>query len=228
MSRRSGDPKSTPGGWPLLDGFDRPAEPVDRCLQSSPVSSEPAGPSLRNFVTMLLGALVLGLTWSPGRRPVEQVQDLLLVIGMGFGLGLLVLLVLLHRDFSRTVTGGMCWWPAPRIRSSSRCPGFRNFVLWVRACTAVGGQARQLASRGAAAPRRAHPAGTPNHADRRERRAIDYDRCARADIVGVTGMLVQRHRMRDILTELKRRNVYTVVGGRGSPSRRTISERLRT
>jgi hypothetical protein len=46
--------------------------------------------------------------------------------------------------------------------------------------------------------------------------------------VGVTGMLVQRHRMRDILTELKRRNVYTVVGGRGSPSRRTISERLRT
>jgi radical SAM superfamily enzyme YgiQ (UPF0313 family) len=42
---------------------------------------------------------------------------------------------------------------------------------------------------------------------------IDYDRCARADIVGVTGMIVQRHRMRDILTELKRRNVYTIVGG---------------
>jgi radical SAM superfamily enzyme YgiQ (UPF0313 family) len=42
---------------------------------------------------------------------------------------------------------------------------------------------------------------------------IDFDRCARADIVGVTGMSVQRHRMREILTELKRRSVYTVVGG---------------
>lgn len=43
--------------------------------------------------------------------------------------------------------------------------------------------------------------------------AIDFDRCARADIVGVTGMIVQRHRMQEILTELKRRGVYTVVGG---------------
>jgi radical SAM superfamily enzyme YgiQ (UPF0313 family) len=43
--------------------------------------------------------------------------------------------------------------------------------------------------------------------------AIDFDRCARADIVGVTGMIVQRHRMREILTELKRRGAYTVVGG---------------
>jgi radical SAM superfamily enzyme YgiQ (UPF0313 family) len=43
--------------------------------------------------------------------------------------------------------------------------------------------------------------------------AIDFDRCARADIVGVTGMSVQRRRMREILTELKRRGVYTVVGG---------------
>jgi len=42
---------------------------------------------------------------------------------------------------------------------------------------------------------------------------IDFDRCARADIVGVTGMNVQRWRMREILIELKRRGVYTVVGG---------------
>jgi radical SAM superfamily enzyme YgiQ (UPF0313 family) len=42
---------------------------------------------------------------------------------------------------------------------------------------------------------------------------IDFDRCARADIVGVTGMSVQRFRMKEILTELKRRGVYTVVGG---------------
>ena len=43
--------------------------------------------------------------------------------------------------------------------------------------------------------------------------ALDYDRLARADIVGVTGMTVQRFRMREILTELKRRGVFTVVGG---------------
>ena len=42
---------------------------------------------------------------------------------------------------------------------------------------------------------------------------IDFDRCARADIVGVTGMIVQRFRMREILTELKRRGVFVVVGG---------------
>jgi radical SAM superfamily enzyme YgiQ (UPF0313 family) len=42
---------------------------------------------------------------------------------------------------------------------------------------------------------------------------IDFDRCARADIVGVTGMIVQRQRMREVLTELKRRNAFTVVGG---------------
>ena len=42
---------------------------------------------------------------------------------------------------------------------------------------------------------------------------IDFDRCARADIVGVTGMNVQRPRMKEILTELKRRGVFTVVGG---------------
>jgi radical SAM superfamily enzyme YgiQ (UPF0313 family) len=42
---------------------------------------------------------------------------------------------------------------------------------------------------------------------------IDFDRCARADIVGVTGMIVQRRRMGEILSELKRRGAYTVVGG---------------
>lgn len=42
---------------------------------------------------------------------------------------------------------------------------------------------------------------------------IDFDRLARADLVGLTGMSVQRHRMREILTELKRRGVFTVVGG---------------
>jgi radical SAM superfamily enzyme YgiQ (UPF0313 family) len=43
--------------------------------------------------------------------------------------------------------------------------------------------------------------------------ALDYERMARADIVGLTGMSVQRFRMREILTELKERNVFTVVGG---------------
>ena len=42
---------------------------------------------------------------------------------------------------------------------------------------------------------------------------IDYERCARSDIVGVTGMSVQRFRMKGILAELKRRGVFTVVGG---------------
>src|SRR4051794_32613777 len=43
--------------------------------------------------------------------------------------------------------------------------------------------------------------------------AIDFERCARADIVGVTGMCVQRSRMREILAELKRRGAFTVIGG---------------
>ncbi|GIW87851.1 MAG: B12-binding domain-containing radical SAM protein [Isosphaeraceae bacterium] len=43
--------------------------------------------------------------------------------------------------------------------------------------------------------------------------AIDWQRCARADIVGVTGMSVQRFRMKEILTELKARGCFTVVGG---------------
>ncbi|MDB5408256.1 MAG: radical protein, partial [Rhodospirillales bacterium] len=42
---------------------------------------------------------------------------------------------------------------------------------------------------------------------------IDFDRCARADIVGVTGMIVQRTRMTAILSALKERGVLTVVGG---------------
>lgn len=42
---------------------------------------------------------------------------------------------------------------------------------------------------------------------------IDYDRLARADIVGLTGMTVQRGRMREILRELKARDVFTVIGG---------------
>ena len=42
---------------------------------------------------------------------------------------------------------------------------------------------------------------------------IDFDRLARADIVGLTGMSVQRHRMREILRELNARGVFTVVGG---------------
>src|SRR5262245_48559327 len=42
---------------------------------------------------------------------------------------------------------------------------------------------------------------------------IDFDRVARADVVGVTGMSVQRFRMREILDELKSRGAFTAVGG---------------
>jgi radical SAM superfamily enzyme YgiQ (UPF0313 family) len=42
---------------------------------------------------------------------------------------------------------------------------------------------------------------------------IDFERCARADIVGLTGMNVQRVRMREILIELKARGAFVVVGG---------------
>lgn len=42
---------------------------------------------------------------------------------------------------------------------------------------------------------------------------LDFDRIARADIVALTGMSVQRARMREILTELKCRGAFTVVGG---------------
>ena len=43
--------------------------------------------------------------------------------------------------------------------------------------------------------------------------ALDYDFLATMDLVGVTGMSVQRGRMKDILHELKRRACFTVVGG---------------
>src|SRR5690348_15070047 len=42
---------------------------------------------------------------------------------------------------------------------------------------------------------------------------VDFDRAARADVVGVTGMSVQRARMREVLQELKRRGAFTAVGG---------------
>ncbi len=42
---------------------------------------------------------------------------------------------------------------------------------------------------------------------------LDFDRCARFDIIGLTGMSVQRHRMRAILGELKARGCFVVVGG---------------
>jgi radical SAM superfamily enzyme YgiQ (UPF0313 family) len=42
---------------------------------------------------------------------------------------------------------------------------------------------------------------------------LDFDALARADIVALTGMSVQRNRMREILTDLKQRGAFTVVGG---------------
>jgi radical SAM superfamily enzyme YgiQ (UPF0313 family) len=42
---------------------------------------------------------------------------------------------------------------------------------------------------------------------------IDFERCARADIVGVTGMNVQRRRLHEILAELRHHGCFTVVGG---------------
>jgi len=42
---------------------------------------------------------------------------------------------------------------------------------------------------------------------------LDFDYLATFDIVGVTGMSVQRFRMREVLQELKGRNVFTVTGG---------------
>ncbi len=42
---------------------------------------------------------------------------------------------------------------------------------------------------------------------------IDFARCAHADIIGVTGMNVQRARMHEILSEFRRRGCFTVVGG---------------
>jgi radical SAM superfamily enzyme YgiQ (UPF0313 family) len=42
---------------------------------------------------------------------------------------------------------------------------------------------------------------------------IDFALCAKADIVGVTGMTVQRFRTTEILKELKGRGCFTVAGG---------------
>ncbi|MBV8849138.1 MAG: DUF4070 domain-containing protein [Methylobacteriaceae bacterium] len=42
---------------------------------------------------------------------------------------------------------------------------------------------------------------------------IDYERCAKADIVGMTGMIVQRFRMMEIITELKKRDCFVALGG---------------
>src|SRR5262245_7959199 len=42
---------------------------------------------------------------------------------------------------------------------------------------------------------------------------LDLERIARADVVGLTGMSVQRDRMIEILRELKARGAFTVVGG---------------
>src|SRR6516165_266222 len=42
---------------------------------------------------------------------------------------------------------------------------------------------------------------------------LNFDRLAKADIVGLTGMSVQRFRMKQILTELRKRGTFVVVGG---------------
>ncbi len=42
---------------------------------------------------------------------------------------------------------------------------------------------------------------------------LNYDQIARADIVALTGMSVQRARMKEILSEVKARGAFTVVGG---------------
>jgi len=42
---------------------------------------------------------------------------------------------------------------------------------------------------------------------------IDFDSLGSFDIVGLTGMTVQRDRMREILEELRARGIFTVIGG---------------
>ncbi len=42
---------------------------------------------------------------------------------------------------------------------------------------------------------------------------LNFDRLVRADLVCLTGMSVQRFRMKEILTELKARGAFTIVGG---------------
>ena len=43
--------------------------------------------------------------------------------------------------------------------------------------------------------------------------ALNYEQIARNDIVALTGMSVQRTRMKEILTEVKARGAFTAVGG---------------
>ncbi len=43
--------------------------------------------------------------------------------------------------------------------------------------------------------------------------AIDFDRIAKADIVGITGMSVQKERMREIVDEFHQRGAFVVLGG---------------
>lgn len=43
--------------------------------------------------------------------------------------------------------------------------------------------------------------------------AIDWESLRTYDIVGVTGMIVQRERLREILTRLRQMGIFTVVGG---------------
>jgi len=43
--------------------------------------------------------------------------------------------------------------------------------------------------------------------------AIDFDSLRRFDIVGVTGMIVQKKRMLEILESLRHAGIFTVVGG---------------
>ena len=53
---------------------------------------------------------------------------------------------------------------------------------------------------------------------------IDYDRLAQADIVGLTGMIVQRGRMREILTRTETpRRLHGRRRARGSACRKTTS-----
>ena len=61
---------------------------------------------------------------------------------------------------------------------------------------------------------------------------IDFDALEAFDIVGLTGMTVQRDRMREILEELRERGVFVVVGGpwvtrRGARVRRPGGRDLR-
>ncbi len=92
-------------------------------------------------------------------------------------------------------------------------PRFEEFVLGLRTCLAAVWQASEFARRLLAVARCPHAARAYDHADRRERTTIDFDQIAQADIVGVTGMSVQRFRMREILDELNERGAFVVVGG---------------